>query len=321
MFEISATQHRLYEKLYDDLGNDIASLLQCTDVNEIMLNPDGTLWIDSATTGLTQYGHLSRSRANSIINAISGINNVVITNHNPRVETELPFFKTMNGERFSAQIPPLVSSPSFSIRKKTPVVFTLENYLATKRVTPKQIAVLQQLINQRKNIVVCGGPGSGKTTVTNALIAEAIKVDPAQRFVILEDTAELQCSAANKLTMLTTKAITMNELLRVAMRMRPDRILIGEVRGKEALDLLKAWNTGCPGGISTIHANGPLEAIQRIVDLALEAGLSQPPITLVLHTIDAIVFVSRENYQKGFIKQIVALKEYVDEKFIIEELA
>lgn len=321
MQKISETQRRLYEKLYDDLGNEIIPLLDCDDVNEIMLNPDGMLWVDSVKNGLISHAYIHPSRGNSIINSVSGINNVVITPKSPFIETELPVFKSMNGERFSAQIQPLVMGPSFSIRKKSSCIFDLENYCETGRLTKAQRLVLKDLIYQRKNILVCGGPGSGKTTVTNALIVEAINVDKNQRIVILEDVPELQCAAPNKLNMITCSDVTMTDLLRTAMRMRPDRILIGEVRGREALDLLKAWNTGCPGGIGTVHANGPLEAIQRVLDLSMEAGLSHPPIPLVIHTIDAIIFVNRKKHQKGFIQQIVALKEYKNEKFILEELA
>jgi type IV secretion system protein VirB11 len=227
----------------------------------------------------------------------------------------------MQGERFTAQIPPIVSAPSFTIRKKSEVIFKLEDYVATNRLTENQAKKLKDLIRNRKNILVSGGPGSGKTTVTNALVIEAVEYDKNQRFLILEDLPELQCEAQNKVAMLTSDDVNMTGLLRAAMRMRPDRILIGEVRGREALDMLKAWNTGCPGGICTVHANGASEAIQRILDLAMEAGLIVPPIQLVSQTIDAIVSVTRKGNQKGFIHEILALGEYKNEKFIFEKLA
>jgi len=318
---VSESQRRLYEKLHHDLGERIIALLEDRDVNEIMVNPDGKMWVDSSTRGLFYLYDLNRSEVFSIINGIAGIHNFVVTQHNPRLEAELPFYKCMRGERFTAQVPPIVSSPSFTIRKKSEIIFTLEDYIKTKRMTVKQSEVLQELIRKRKNILVCGGPGSGKTTVTNALIVEAVKSDPNQRFIILEDLPELQCSALNKVAMLTSYNVNMTGLLRIAMRMRPDRILIGEVRGLEALDMLKAWNTGCPGGICTIHANGCEEAIQRITDLAMEAGLTVPPIQLVLHTVDAIVSVARHDNQKGFIREILSLGEYRSEKFEFKKLA
>jgi type IV secretion system protein VirB11 len=201
------------------------------------------------------------------------------------------------------------------------VIFTIEDYVASGRLTAKQAEILKNLICNRKNILICGGPGSGKTTVTNALIIEAVKHDENERFLILEDLPELQCRAPNKVAMLTSDTVSMRGLLRLAMRMRPDRILIGEVRGAEALDMLKAWNTGCPGGICTVHANGAEEAIQRILDLSMEAGLTIPPKDLVFHTIDAIVSVQRAGHQKGFIQEILSLGEYKNGKFIFNKLA
>lgn len=318
---INETHRRLYEKLNRDLGTEIIGYLEDKDINEIMLNPDGKLWIDRSSAGQICVGNVSKAQAYSIMNSIAGIHGFVVSQHSPRLEADLPVYQAMNGERFTGQVPPIVPSPSFTIRKRSEIVFTLDDYIKTSRMTKAQADLLCQLVNERKNILVCGGPGSGKTTVTNALIVEAVKNAPNQRFVILEDTPELQCNAENKVPMLTTSDVNMTGLLKAAMRMRPDRILIGEVRGAEALDMLKAWNTGCPGGICTVHANGTEEAIQRILDLAMEAGLKDPPIKLVLHTINAIVSVVRNINQKGFIEEIAVLRGYQNDEFKFEKLA
>lgn len=318
---LSESQQRLYQKLYQDLGEEILSLLEDADINEIMLNPDKKIWIDSCTKGLVHVSNMDASQAHSIINGIAGIHNFVITHQNPRLEAEFPIYKKMRGERFTAQVPPIVPAPSFTIRKKSEIVYTLDDYLKSHRITDSQAEVLIKLIQERKNILVCGGPGSGKTTVTNALIAEAVKYDPTQRFLILEDLPELQCTAPNKVSMLTCDSVDMTRLLRAAMRMRPDRILIGEVRGAEALDMLKAWNTGCPGGICTVHANGAGEAVQRILDLAMEAGLVVPPLQLVKHTINAVVSVTRRESKKGFVHEILSLGEQKDGNVKFEKLA
>jgi len=318
--EYTESQLRLYEKLCRDLGNTILQSLEVTDINEIMVNPDGKMWIDSSKEGLVQAGELLPQQVYSIIYGVAGIRDFVVSQHHPRLEADLPCYKAMKNERFTAQIPPIVSGPSFTIRKRSESIFKMEDYIQTGRMSKRQADVLRDLIKERKNILVCGGPGSGKTTVTNALIIEAINYDKTQRFLILEDLPELQCKALNVVAMLTTNDVSMTALLRSAMRMRPDRILIGEVRGKEALDMLKAWNTGCPGGICTVHANGAEEAIQRILDLSMESGLIAPPLQLLSQTIDAVVSVTRQGNQKGFIHEILSLKRYQNGKFDFEKL-
>ncbi len=316
---LTVSQERLYAKLHHDFGV-VLSYLTRPDVHEIMLNPDGGLWIDSNVDGLAKVAHLSAHQAFSIINAVAGIHNFVVSEEKPRLEAELPIYQSFKGERFTAQVPPLVSNPSFSLRKRSEAIFSLNDYLNSGRMTEAQVILLDTLVRERKNILVCGGPGSGKTTVTNALILAAVSHDPNQRFVLLEDLPELQCQAQNKVSMLTCIAVPMTGLLHAAMRMRPDRILIGEVRGREALDMLKAWNTGCPGGICTVHANGPEEAIQRILDLAMEAGLSTPPKGLVRHTIDAVVAVGRRAHEKGFVESVVLLNKGNKDEIIFEQV-
>lgn len=317
---LSESLERLYNKLYYDFSDLLPYLIR-SDVHEIMLNPDGGLWIDSNVEGLNKVSHLSNHKAFSIINAVAGIHNFVVSAEKPRLEAQLPLFKEFNGERFTAQVPPIVSGPSFSLRKRTESVYTLQDYVATKRMTLEQADILKKLVEERQNILVCGGPGSGKTTVTNALILAAVEFDPAQRFILLEDLPELQCQAQNKVAMLTSISVAMTGLLHAAMRMRPDRILVGEVRGKEALDMLKAWNTGCPGGICTVHANGPEEAIQRILDLSMEAGLSLPPTGLVQHTINAVVAVGRRGHEKGFVESVVLLEKGKRNEIIYNKVA
>lgn len=314
------SKRRLYEKLYRDLGHEIIGFIEDPDINEIMLNPDGSLWIDSVTDGMIRVSTLLTEKSIAIINGIAGLHDFVVNQDHPRLEAQLPIFKALKGERFTAQVPPIVDAPCFTIRKRSEVVYTFEDYIKTKRMSENQAQVLRELVWNRKNILICGGPGSGKTTVTNALIQEAVRIDEQQRFLILEDLPELQCRAPNTVAMLSTDVVSLTLLLKAAMRMRPDRILIGEVRGAEALDMLKAWNTGCPGGICTVHANGVEEAIQRLSDLAMEAGLEKPPIQLIQHTIDAVVSVGRQGNQKGFIQHIVSVGGYENEKFRFKTL-
>ena len=311
---LTESQQRLFSKLYQDLGGKIIEFLADKSIHEIMLNPDGSLWIDSDKEGLVEQGKIPSVHAHAILNCVAGIQGTVITASNPRLEAEFPHYRELRGERFTGQIPPIVPNPCFTIRKKPEGIYTLDDYCLTERLTENHYDKFKTLIAHRKNILVCGGPGSGKTTFTNALIAEAVNLDPSQRFIVLEDTPELQCTAPNKVSMITTDTVSMTALLRSAMRMRPDRIIVGEVRGAEALDMLKAWNTGCPGGICTVHANGCAEALQRISDLAMEAGLSAPPLSLIRHTIDAVVFINKLGCSKGFVSEITELSDFSDLK-------
>ena len=163
---------------------------------------------------------------------------------------------------------PVVSSPAFAIRKRPEVVFTLDEYVAGGMMTEAQAAIIRAAAVARQNMLIVGGTGSGKTTLANAILAEPAFAE--DRVVLIEDTAELQCSAADQIQMLTKRTepqVTMTDLVRDTLRLRPDRIIIGEVRDGSALDLLKAWNTGHPGGLATIHANSAAEGLTRLEDL------------------------------------------------------
>lgn len=301
---LSESQKRLYEKLTRDLGSVIIDALTDTDINEIMLNPDGGLWLDSHTKGMYRIGSMPRIQATAIVNTVAGIHELVLSRDKPHLEAELPIYGALKGQRLTAQVPPVVSSPSFTIRKRAEKIYTLDDYVDSKLLEPAQATLIRELILSRANILVCGGPGSGKTTMTNAVLAEVSKLTPEHRIALLEDLPELQCHAPNVLAMLTSEGSPMMRLIRTCVRSRIDRIFIGEVRGGEVLDMLKAWNTGCSGGVCTIHANGISEGIQRVLDLSMEAGLINPPLSLVNHTIDAVISVVRTPTQKGLIQDI-----------------
>jgi type IV secretion system protein TrbB len=294
---------RLVDKLKKDLGFEIMEALRNPEVQEIMLNADGSL-IFNTPTGSVFQRMLPESKGYEIIYSIAGLNGKVVKESNPSLECSLPLGDIFKGERFRGSIPPMSQGPSFNLRKKPLKIWTLDDYEATGRMSIDEVSLLKSLINAHKNIVVCGAPNCGKSTVTNALIDEMVKQNPNERLIILEDTQELQCRGLNKEFFLTCKGMNMQDLLRQTMRASPERILVGEVRGAEALDLLKAWNTGCPGGIATIHANGTEEALQRLGDCAMEAGLIHPPLSLIDHTVDVVVFVTAKEGHKGFIGSI-----------------
>lgn len=318
---VNTQKQRLYNALSRALGKNILTLLHQDDIQEIIVNPDGGVFVHDTNIGRVQMESLAKNNIFNIINTLASIHDRVVNYQQPKLEVEFPSQHPFCGERFTGLIPPIVSGPCFNIRKHARHIYTLDDYVTHKKLAHNQRNLLKKCVRSHQNILVCGGPGSGKTTFANALIHEAVSILPKQRFVLLEDLPELQCIAKNKVALQTTDTITLTGLLRSAMRLSPDRILVGEVRGAEALDMLKAWNTGCPGGFCTVHANGAEEALQRILDLAMEAGLKNPPIQLVLHTINLIIFISRDGARTGFIKNILQLTGYKDGQFQFEALA
>jgi type IV secretion system protein VirB11 len=269
------------------LGPAIARFLEDSSVVEVMLNPDGRLWIDRLASGLTDTGErLSASDGERIVRLVAHHVDAEVHAGAPRVSAELP----ETGERFEGLLPPVVAAPTFSIRKPAVAVFTLDDYVAAGILTSGQADALGRAVVTRKNILVAGGTSTGKTTLANALLAEVAKT--SDRVVLIEDTRELQCKASN-LVALRTKdgVVSLSDLVRSSLRLRPDRIPIGEVRGAEALDLIKAWGTGHPGGIGTIHAGTALGALRRLEQLIQEAVVTVPR-ALIAETIDVIAVLS-----------------------------
>jgi type IV secretion system protein TrbB len=269
------------------LGQGIAALLEDPAVVEVMLNPDGRLWIDRLAGGLADTGQrLSFADGERIIRLVAHHVGAEVHADRPGVSAELP----ETGERFEGLLPPVVAAPAFAIRKPAVAVFTLEDYVAARIMTAAQAATLRTAVADRCNILVAGGTSTGKTTLTNALLAEVAR--EGGRVVLIEDTRELQCRAPNLVALRTKDGVaSLSELVRRALRLRPDRIPIGEVRGAEALDLLKAWGTGHPGGIGTIHAGSALGALRRLEQLIQEAVVTVPR-ALIAETIDVIAVLA-----------------------------
>jgi type IV secretion system protein TrbB len=269
------------------LGPAIARFLEEPSIVEVMLNPDGRLWIDRLSDGLTDTGErLSAADGERIVRLVAHHVGAEVHGGAPRVSAELP----ETGERFEGLLPPVVAAPAFAIRKPAVAVFTLDDYVASGIMTSEHASALRSAVTARKNILVAGGTSTGKTTLTNALLAEVAKT--SDRVVLIEDTRELQCRAQN-LVALRTKdgVISLSDLVRSSLRLRPDRIPIGEVRGAEALDLLKAWGTGHPGGIGTIHAGTALGALRRLEQLIQEAVVTVPH-ALIAETINVIAVLA-----------------------------
>ena len=306
---------RNLNKLRREMGETIKKAMDDPSIIEIMLNPDGKVWIDKIGSGMEFLCEMSPVQALQMLGTIAHMLGTVINYHNPKVEGELPG----DGSRVEGVIQPVVPNPVFNIRKKASAIFSLDEYVKTNRADKEDIKILCDAISSRKNILVVGGTGTGKTTFVNAIINEMKNLTPHHRLVILEDTLELQCSMDNFISMRTTSDISMQDLLKVTMRQRPDRIIIGEVRGKEALDMLKAWNTGHPGGICTVHANDARAGLLRIEQLISEVSQS-PMRELIAEAIDVVVFLVRDPLIGPKLSELVAVDSIKDGKYTFRNL-
>jgi P-type conjugative transfer ATPase TrbB len=283
-------QDRKVAALKQAMGPVIAAALADRMVVEVMVNPDGKIWVDKIGEGRSFTGQsLASADADRILRLLADHVGEVVTRDRPRVSATLP----ETGERFQGAFMPIVPNPAFAIRKRPEVVFTLDDYVEQAIMTAGQAAAIRAAAVNRDNLLIVGGTGSGKTTLANAILAEpAFATD---RVVLIEDTAELQCSAEDKVQMLTKRTepvVTMTDLVRDTLRLRPDRIIIGEVRDGSALDLLKAWNTGHPGGLATIHANSALEGLTRLEDLIGEVT-QRIPFRAIAQAINVIIYIER----------------------------
>ena len=244
------TRQRLVASLRSVLGPIICAALDDPTVVEIMVNPDGRVYVERFGHSAAFVARLRPHESELVIGKIAHALSTIVDAQHPVISGVQP----IGGHRFEGIIAPAAASATFSIRKRAPAVFSLQRYIDSAIMTEHVAAILRKAICERQNIVVSGGTGSGKTTLCNALLAELVTLTPHDRLVILEDTAEIQCAAENHLSLHTTDTVTMNGLLKSTMRLRPDRIIVGEVRDGAALTLLKAWNTGHPGGVTSLHA-------------------------------------------------------------------
>ncbi len=301
--------------LRDAFGQTILEALQEPHVVEVMVNADGRIWVDRIGKGREDTGStLDYARRDTILKMVANHTGEMITRDNPQLSATLP----ETGERFQGLCPPIVSAPTFTIRKRPEVIFTLENYIEQGRLTQDMAEQLKTAVAEKKNILIAGGTGSGKTTFANALLALPDFIN--ERVILIEDTPELQCSAQDKVELLTKRTeppVTMRSLVMMTLRLRPDRIIVGEVRDGSALDMLKAWNTGHPGGIATIHANSAHDALGRIEDLVGEVA-AQVSHRAIASAIDLVVFMCRTP-DGPQIREIIKIKGSENGNYVFEE--
>lgn len=309
-----SSAERLITMLTTAVGPQMGELLRDDQVVEVMLNPDGRLWVDRLGTGRQCTGHMISSQdAARIIKLVASGTGAEVNETTPILSAEFPG----SGSRFQGILPPVVSAPVFTIRKKALMVFSLEDYLTQGILTGVQKETLCRAVSEKKNILVTGGTGSGKTTLVNAILNEI--AHSGDRIVIIEDTLELQCSAPDTVFLRAREGIaTMNDLLKATMRLRPDRIVVGEVRGGEALSLLKAWNTGHPGGCATVHANNAVGGLIRLEQLIQEAVVAVSR-ELIAEAVDLVVHIERCGHGRA-IKEIIRVEGVQEGKYLTSEV-
>ena len=298
---------RLIKSLEHNCGELIMDAIRDPNVIEIMLNPDGKLWIEKYGQDQEYAGDINEEQAKLILSLVASSLDITVNTLNPVVEGIFP----LDGSRFEGTYPPIVPKPSFSLRKKASKIISLEEYLESGIISAEIIPIIQSAIVDRKNIMVVGGTSSGKTTFVNAVINELYKLCPHDRLLILEDTPELQSKSPNSVFFQTSDVshISMQSLTKICMRYAPKRILVGEVRDSAALDLLKLWNTGHPGGIGTFHADGAEEALERLEELVEEAGNGEKR-KLIGRAVDFIVYMEKRSDNTRRLSKVISVEKY-----------
>jgi type IV secretion system protein VirB11 len=330
---------RVNEKLRREFGTLVLSLMEDDRTEDIVLNPDGSLWVCRIGEGFVPAGEMSEEQAYSAVGTIASCRQTVINHEHPILETELP----LNGARFEAIVPPVVRRPIFAIRMRPRRIFSLDDYKAagilTRKGDPRNGArarknrfvesvegldhaeIIDRAVDAHMNILNVGGTGVGKTTLANAVLDTVSKVTPNDRVVIVEDTIELQCGARNCVELRAGGSISLDDCVRACLRLRPTRIVIGEVRGREALELLKSWSTGHPGGVATIHANDARAGLVQLENLVAEAT-SAPKQILIAETIHMVIFVDLDaGIPAGRkVREVAVVTGYKDGQYLLEQV-
>jgi type IV secretion system protein TrbB len=327
---------RLDAKLRRELGEVVLSALDDPRTEDVVLNPDGRLWVKRQGSGFAFASEMFAAQAQAAIGTIAAQRGTVANYDRPILETELP----IDGSRFEGIVPPVVRRPIFAIRLRPRKVFTLEDYEAGETLScsadprnqqrrQRRFAdsvrglthgeVIRTAIRNRRNILIVGSTGSGKTTLVNAILDTIARLAPSDRVVTIEDTMELQCPVENYVDLRAVGGVSMLDCLRACMRLKPTRIVVGEVRGGEAHVMLKSWNTGHPGGVATIHANDALSGLVRLESLVAEATAA-PQQTLIAEAVDLVVFIDEDsNLAAGRkVRELLVVTGYENGRYLVE---
>ena len=313
----SVFRARLRIKLERDCGPVFIAAMHDPLTVEVMLNADGMLWQERLGNGMKLIGEIRNIQAQAILKSVASFHGLVVTRDSPRLECEWP----LDMSRFAGQLPPVVREVTFAIRKKASAVFTLDQYVERSIMKAAQADVLRDAIHAHRTILVTGGTGSGKTTLVNAIIFEMVAQNPTERFVTIEDTAELQCSAPNQVQYYTSATTTLTDLVKGTLRMRPDRIVVGEVRDAAALDLLDVLNTGHEGGVATLHANNALAGLTRLRSLISRNKSAPAEIEpLISEAVHVVVHITRTPDKSRRIQEILAIDGYANGQYLTRSL-
>jgi type IV secretion system protein VirB11 len=329
---------RNLERIRRDCGPLIVDALKNDSVVEIMRNADGKIWFDVAGQGLIDTGaRLSSESTEAILNVSATLLQTTITRENPILEGEFP----LDGSRLEGLIHPVVQSPIFAIRKKAIAVFTLDDYAARGMLQPGYVSTharsigqlqpdareaLGRAVERRDNILVVGGTSSGKTTLANAVMNEIAIRTPHDRMGMIEDTMEIQLTMPNHVLLRTSEHVSMQRLLRAMMRLRPDRVGVGEVRGAEAYALNKAWNSGHPGGLATIHANSAIAGLTKFGQYMFEAEETRSFTgemvgQMIASTVNVVLFIEKISGAPGrVVSEISRVCGYEKGQYVLEPL-
>jgi len=338
VFSHDSQCYRLEAKLKRELGDLVLGLLADDFTEDVVLNPDSSLWVKRQGTGFECCGTMAPAAAASALGTIAAWRGTVLNHDHPILETELP----LDGSRFEGIVAPVVRQPVFAIRLRPKKVFGLDDYEAEGILTGKDdtanrthlqqdfaravsgmrhVEIIRLAVRDRKNILVVGATGSGKTTLLNAILDAIAELTPADRVISIEDTTELQCRVRNYLDLRSVGEISMLQCLRASMRLKPTRIVVGEVRGAEAHTLLKAWNTGHPGGLGTVHANGALLGLTRLESLVAE-GTAAPQQRLIAETVDLVIFIDPDPMLKAGrkVRELLLVTGWKDGQYQVEQV-
>ena len=270
----------------------ILPFLSDREVSEVYTNPATCeVWIGTVGERQATGVHLPEMHIQAFLNTCAERQNETLNQRNEHIQAQLPL-PVFRGARLQGVTPRIVERPCFNIRKRASAIYSLAEYLQGGFLCSTHYESIQSAIRDRKNILVFGGMGSGKTTLVNAILDGMVDDNPSEDFLILEDTQELQCRAEGTRYMTQTNTNSLRDLVKLTKRMFPGRVIVGEVRDEAALDLMNAWTSGHPGGSGTVHASSAIGALRKMAALARWAADTDHS-AMVAEAIDLVVGIER----------------------------